>query len=312
MVSINGISQIVKKAGDTISVELISFEQQFEFLTIDSSSQNIWEIGSPSKAFFDSAHSHPNAIITDSINTYPINNLSYFDIVLTEGEEPIPEVGISFLISFKHMFDTDSLKDGGFITTSFDHGQTWRNVIDFMDYQWQGYEAFPGYGWLNENIYTTSDTLIGGNYGYSGNSGGWISTTIAWHYIPVKKGSYQDPNQQIVRFNFISDSIETQKEGWMIDDILLYSLDLGSFTKGISQHSSIKVFPNPMTDYTCIESDIVISHITIYNSVGQKVKDWYPSANIAFIEKGNLQSGTYYLKIERNNQFEFNKLIITN
>ncbi|MDA3953800.1 MAG: transposase [Bacteroidales bacterium] len=40
----------------------------------DSSEPPIWQIGTPNKTFFDSAYSSPNAIITDTVNYYPINN----------------------------------------------------------------------------------------------------------------------------------------------------------------------------------------------------------------------------------------------
>ena len=302
LVTINGLCQIVQKQGDTISFELVSFEHPFDYLEIDTSSQNIWQIGMPSKTIFDSAFSPSKGIITDTTNPYPVNNHSYFDLIFTENDAPIPEVGFSLFISFKHKFDTDTLKDGGFVTVSFDHGQTWRNAIDEIYYQWHYYDAYPGDGWYNENVYSKSDTLFDNNYGYSGNSGGWIATTLAWHYIPVKKYASADPNQQIVRFNFISDSIDTNKEGWLIDDITIYSLDLGSYTNPIGLNSKFSVFPNPMQDYTAIESENQISCISVYNSNGQIVKVLNPNSNHILFHRDGLSEGTYIIKVESNNR----------
>ncbi len=45
-----------------------------------SNPNNIWQIGSPQKTVISSAHSAPNVIITDTVNTYPPNNTSVFII----------------------------------------------------------------------------------------------------------------------------------------------------------------------------------------------------------------------------------------
>ncbi len=293
-----------------MSFELISFEGQFDFLEIDTSNNNIWKIGIPSKTSFDSAYSPTNGILTDTLNPYPVNNHSYFDIVLTQGEAPIPEVGFSLFINFKHKFDTDTLRDGGFITVSFDHGQTWSNAIDIFDPQWTYYDAYPGNGWYNENIYTTTDSLVDNNYGYSGYSGGWINTTIAWHYIPVKKQTTPDEYQQIVRFNFISDSIDTNKDGWLIDDIKLFSIDLGSFTNPKSQTNDIIIFPNPMQDYAIIKSEHVISSFSIHSLNGQIIKAWNPNQNQITIHKSGLKEGVYLIQVKTNNGIYSTKKLI--
>jgi hypothetical protein len=43
------------------------------FITIDTGSHlhNSWQIGRPGKSVFDSAYTLPNAIMTDTLNTYP-------------------------------------------------------------------------------------------------------------------------------------------------------------------------------------------------------------------------------------------------
>ncbi len=48
-------------------------------IQIDTSQQgNIWQIGRPQKILFNLAFSIPNAIVTDTLNTYPINDTSSF------------------------------------------------------------------------------------------------------------------------------------------------------------------------------------------------------------------------------------------
>src|SRR5687768_4104081 len=49
-------------------------------ISIDTAAGNIWQIGIPQKVIFDSAATVPNAIVTDTINNYPVNNTSTFTI----------------------------------------------------------------------------------------------------------------------------------------------------------------------------------------------------------------------------------------
>ncbi|MFI5135825.1 MAG: hypothetical protein ACHQD9_08235 [Chitinophagales bacterium] len=64
--------------------ENITFETPDSLLKIDTTAGNIWEIGRPHKIFFDSAYSLPNAIVTDTLNPYPINNFSTFTIKISD------------------------------------------------------------------------------------------------------------------------------------------------------------------------------------------------------------------------------------
>jgi len=315
IVALNSQCQIIQSFGDTVYFELVDFENGFEYLQIDTSSQNIWEIAMPSKVFFDSSYSSSKAIITDSINAYPSNNLSYFDIILTQNEPPIPWVGGSLLLSFRHKFDTDTLIDGGFITVSFDQGESWQNIIDPIqsDY-WVYYGSYPGVSYedeFNKNIYTSSDSIMLGHKGYSGNSGGWINTSMAWLSYPVKSSQKADLNQQIIRFNFISDSIDNNREGWMIDDIAVYAIDLGSSTTPLTIQPTVKIFPNPMKEIVTIEANKDISRLRIYNQVGQLVEEMRPNSHHVVLFKRQLSNGLYTVDIAfENGQNMSSRLLI--
>ena len=200
--------------------DTINFSSTREYLKIDTSKQNIWQIASPQKTFFNSAFSETKAIITDSIKSYPINNKSYFDIYIGSFnfQNYYP---YSINIGFKHKFDTDTLKDGGYITISYDKGKTWMNIINDSVYY---YGATPKN--RNMNLYSNLDTLFNGEKGFSGKSKNWISTFFGWQAMVVKKSAKTDIDTTIIRFNFISDNINNNKEGWLIDDITLYSCDI--------------------------------------------------------------------------------------
>ena len=91
-----------------------------------SNSANIWQIGTPSKIILNSAYSPSLALITDSINPYPINNSSTFELLIRTDDYTE--------ISFWHRLNTDTLTDGGVIEISTDFGNSWQNVIDFPSF----------------------------------------------------------------------------------------------------------------------------------------------------------------------------------
>lgn len=300
LTSIQSFAQWRENVYDTIT-----FEEPYEYLVIDTSSQNIWQIGEPNKIFFDSAYSIPNAIVTDTLNFYPINNNSYFDLKIGafNYDDGYP---YDIFIEIKHKFDTDTLKDGGFITVSYDNGLTWMNIINDTVYG----QATPS--WDNANLYNFNDTLYNGQFGFSGHSNGWITTMFSWHYITVKNNIDVIGDTMIVRFNFISDSIENNKEGWMIDNIKLYSVDLGF---GINDIKSLKfnITPNPMNETAIIELDSYNEiQLSIFNFQGNLVrqKNYFNNQSI-IINRDKLNSGIYFIKIRtEENLVGIRKLVI--
>jgi hypothetical protein len=214
--------------GDTIR-----FENDNAFISIDTSQNNIWQIGVPQKNIFNAAYSPNRAILTDTLQPYPINNNSYFQVMVTNQNLPFFLFPMSVFLEFKHKINSDSLKDGGYITISYDKGITWDNVINSAP-------PFVGF-FMNTNIYSQSDTLIDGKVGFSGTDTSWKTTNIGWPLMGVKNNVVYDTI--LFRFNFISDSIQTNKDGWMIDDIRLYAV----FYSGINekQTMSLAAFPNP-------------------------------------------------------------------
>jgi hypothetical protein len=289
--------------------DTITFEEPYEYLVLDSSNQNIWQIGEPNKIFFDSAYSITNAIVTDTLNFYPSNNNSYFDLKIGEFNYNY-FYPYDIFIEIKHKFDTDTLKDGGFISVSYDEGLTWANIINDTSGYW---DITPGFGGeYASNLYTLNDTLFNGEFGFSGNSNDWVNTWFTWHILPVKNSMEFQGDTMIVRFNFISDNIENNKEGWMIDNIKLYSVDLGG---GINDMKPLdfRILPNPMAEIAIIElnnySEIELS---ILNIQGQLVSqaNYYNSQSI-IINRHEFSAGIYFVKIKTDeNSIGIRKLIV--
>lgn len=298
MINIQSFAQWTQFVWDTIT-----FEETYEYLEIDTSNQNIWQIGNPDKIFFDSAFSVPNAIVTDTLTFYPINNSSQFYIKIGEfnyeGFYPY-----DIFIEIKHKYDTDTLKDGGYISVSYDYGLTWMNIIRDTVYE----EVTPP--GASENLYTESDTLFNGDFGFSGNSGGWVSTIFAWHYIPVKHPDVIG-DTMFIGFNFISDSIQTAKEGWMIDNIKLFSVDLGG---GVKERINLNfnLYPNPASNILYVSSDQELSgtEVKIYNQVGQVVINATLAGNSVSVS--NLPNGIYFLGLLTDQGEIRKKFIIKN
>ncbi len=288
--------------------DTITFETENLYIDIDTSSQNIWQIGTPSKTFFDSAFSANNAIVTDTLNNYPINNHSYFDLRL--GYFNCPDyISHSTFFEIKHKFDTDTLKDGGYISVSHDNGQSWSNIIN--DTSYLHCESPNANNMFVEELYSPTDTLFNGEFGFSGNSNGWINTRFSWFDWPVKNVQYVG-DTIIIRFHFISDDIETNQEGWMIDNIRLYAVDLGDKIE-TQNIVDFEIFPNPMLDKSTIQlSNYQNTTICMYDMQGRKVQQTNFCNNQPIVlNKNKLKAGLYFVKIiSDNNQLGIQKLLI--
>ena len=286
---------------------MITFEEPVpDYFEIGDSSENIWQIGKPDKSFFESAYSQGNAMVTDTINSYPPDNYSYFDIAIGEFNNDSGFFVWDFFIEMKHKFDTNFHKDGGYITISYDNKQTWVNIINDTSPLFQtspGYDYFFG---SNENdpymegLYTTSDTLFNGEYGFSGNSGDWMTTRFGWYTIPVK--SQMEFDTLYVRFNFISDSasggLDTGHEGWMIDDIRLYSIDMGDGVKD-EKNLEFTILPNPVRESAVVRMQAYREiELDIYDIQGRMIrrKRYFDNTPIV-LDRGQLKSGVYFVRI---------------
>jgi hypothetical protein len=300
--------------GDTIGIwQEINFDTAFNHLYVDSSETNIWQIGTPQKSNFNQAYSFPNAITTDTLNPYPANNVSYFDYYVSySNSQAYPYI---VFIDLQHKFDTDTLMDGGFFTVTWDKGMHWMNVIHDSIYGTMG-GLIPGWSYIvpEPNLYSDNNTLFNGEFGFSGKSDGWINTTLAWHFIHVFRQDISDT--MIVRFNFISDEIDNPKEGWMIDNIRSFALDVGSdLPENKDDSSHILISPNPLKTSTEITFKSVYKsiEISVYDTHGKfiEIRSFSGLGKIIF-ERNSLPDGVYFLKIRLNGETaDIKKIIIS-
>ncbi|MEA1896652.1 MAG: T9SS type A sorting domain-containing protein [Bacteroidota bacterium] len=254
-----------------------------------SNPDNIWQIGPSYKAEFGQAYSLPNAMITDTINSYPINNHSTFQFMVVKPEHfEYPQNCISYIhIGFSYKFQTDTLRDGGYIDISYDLGESWRNVINDEI-------AFFSPG---SNFYGSSDTLINDMRGFSGEQGSWTYTSFILMIEDNELAEEQD--SIIIRFNFVSDSIDNNKAGWIIDDIsILVENRCGVGIEEFNDVNPTMIYPNPLSDVSLLRlpDDNYEYLIQIFNIHGIEVFRCRSKESVE-LSQSDFEPGAYIYKI---------------
>lgn len=247
----------------------------------------VWQIGSPSKTIFASAHSVPNAIVTDTVNSYPTNDTSIFTIrhLAGQGWNWHHTVGIAGY----YQVNSDTLTDFGTIEVSPDNGSTWIDVV-------------------NDTAYASVIYWVGDKPTFSGNSNGWQYFMANFYGLP-NLFNVQIGDTIRYRFTFISDSAQTNKDGLMFDD--LHFEDYAEGIDEVQNDNLISVSPNPTSEVLQIHRTKVSDKqtIQILNYTGQVL---YANANFigTTIDTRQLANGIYLLKYSDTKSFSIKKFIV--
>ncbi|MBV6474053.1 MAG: hypothetical protein JPMHGGIA_02355 [Saprospiraceae bacterium] len=202
---------------------------------------NIWQIGPPQKTLFKGAYSMPNALITDTISYYPNRNYSACQFRADMGTLwAFPY----FVMTWRQKLDFDFKRDGGWIEASYDNGASWVNLFTDTTYQPLIIGGAP------------IDTLADGTVAFTGTDTTWRNMMICW-----SKGQGTPPfplnNVMDIRLVFRSDTIASNHEGWLIDNLEVYPTvidfipDYPSGTK-----YNFALYPNPSDSYATIELEL--------------------------------------------------------
>lgn len=248
---------------------------------------NIWQIGQPQKTIFSQAYSIPNALMTDTINPYPINDTS---IIVVKVPVYSHDWG-AHTIMFYYKLNTDSLGDYGKLEVSGDNGNTFINVLT----QWNDY----GFWWNGDIVEN-----------FTGNIDDWKWFSIC---ISGLLDSFPSADTIQYRFSFISDGNQTSKDGWIIDDLVIQ--DLTSGKNEININNSSICYPNPA------KRDIVIEYRTykcgdfkleLYNNNGQLILIKTLNIGIVVLDLNEYKNGIYFYRIiDEKNKFQtYNKFVI--
>ena len=235
---------------------------------------NIWQIGEPNKQVFNSSFSPSLALVTDTLATYPPNNRSFFEFVISTDDYTE--------ISFWHKLNTDTLVDGGTVGVSLDGGFTWTNIV--YDHQF-----------TLLNFYDSTSTVSSNNNspGFTGNSG-WIKSLIKGYALNFVR----------FRFTFTSDNIDNGKDGWMIDNF-----DFACFGTGINESSYSKdviVFPNPTVDrfHIKLEKNRSLKNVLVKNGSGKLMAIF----KTEYVDISELPAGVYLLEIFTDEKRYFSRI----
>ena len=186
-------------------------DQQY-FVIDTSQANNIWQYAKVNKPGF--AQLNTIALTTDSVANYSVNDTSsiLFKIIFSTMNTTIHDF-TSLGITLHHKYQTDSLYDGLRLEFFDTYSQTW----------------LPG-TWSLKNLVLNRDSSYNwGAYYIADPLGG---NQPAFHYSrlaygePGVKGSM---DSVLLRLTFVSDNIQNNKAGWLIDSIII---EAGMFITG--------------------------------------------------------------------------------
>lgn len=268
-------------------------------LNIDSSS--VWEIGNLSKTIFNNSYSGENSIVTSLDSSYSNSDTSNFYIQLTNEWNFPNYLGgyYPLVLDFKHRFNTDTLNDYGKIEISFDNDPVWYNVHDILKgYSWWTWGEKKSFHVFLE----TGDTLYQ-DISISGNSNGWIHTR---YYITYETLVYDNNlyplDTMVIKFSFITDSIENNYDGWQIDDLNVFIKDDINSIKSLN-NTRFKLYPNPFNEHFKVDLiDESFYKVSVFNGLGSLVQIEYIKGSSIEIDTKNYPKGIYFVKILEGNK----------
>lgn len=199
--------------------------QDTQYFAMDTAAGNLWQIGIPSKSILNTPFpGSTRALITHTDSTYSVGNHSVFEMQFVLHQHAGVEIAI------EHMMHADTSGDGGWIEYSL-NGAPWKNVVS------------DPFNVSTSDFYSTADTLsTSGEPGFSGTFvNAWRRSSFFLHSSFI---GYMDTLD--VRFHFVSDSVETFKDGWMIGNISIWVL-WESVNSAFRANEEFRVFPNPAT-----------------------------------------------------------------
>lgn len=257
---------------------------------------NLWQTGRPLKPYpLDTTVTPPNVLITDTLNPYPINSNSSFELHF--GRWPGYEnlCWKRMIFSFNYKIDADSSKDGIYVEIMYNGSNQWKNIIfdnmaDIMQFDY-------------ECTYFPTDTLFNGEPGIS--FARQVCNPQDWNYFGIE-WFWENENSYLVdsvafRITFVSDSINTNKGGVLIDFIGFEADDWCYIGVDESQiDEQVIICQNPITD----ESEIIIKDL---NFKANKIIVSDITGKTIFVKRLNferfpigqylLNQGFYYYKI---------------
>lgn len=260
----------------------------------DTSATGIWQIGPPQKTIFESASTVPNVLITDTVQTYP-------DSLNASASFYIPDltsyVG-AIAVQWNQKIDFDYNKDGGLVEFSSDSGLTWENALYSPN-------VYNYYGWSTSN----EGMLPSGEPCFTGTDSVWRNVWLCFQIDYL----YAIENLSI-RFRIVSDSVETNQEGWMIDNLQAHETWFHPVAEQ-SSYDHFKIYPTLTERTVTIKQlhtapDYKVTEVSLLDMKGQLIRIIPLDSEVEVMDVSDLPPGRYFIVIKANDTKEIHQLVI--
>lgn len=254
-----------------------------------------WQIGSPSKIRFNSAFTIPNAILTDTLNAYPSNDSSSFTIDI-----PLQWFSVGILaLEWVQSLDFEENVDFGFVEFRTSDTAQWQNVF-------QNNYVYNVFGFDSSNV-----KMHNGIWGFTGQSDRnnmWVCLDLSFLWATSTNDTLS------FRFSMLSDSVQSNQEGWMMDNFAAHLTAFHTINENKSD-KFLNLSPNPsrgIIDISAQKTGTVqyIESIELVDLNGKIVKRWGLSPTKFTIDVSDQTAGVYMLRINSNIMKEEFKIVI--
>jgi hypothetical protein len=182
-----------------------------------------------------------------------------------------------------YKFDSDTLTDYGKIEFSLDHGTTWYNALSdtvIADWAW----------------FTPKPVLTGRIH--------------QWREFAAMVPYYNHIIDTIYyRFTFISDNIQTNREGWMLDDLFL--IDHTEGIQNIASPDEISIYPNPAVNTITVSGKTLNpeTDLSVYDILGQLRLQQTINQNQQDIDISGFSKGIYMVRVQSGDKYVVKRIV---
>ncbi len=237
-------------------VHTIDFETPDTMIMFDH--QSLWQVGTPQKNIFTEAWSVPNALLTDTISSYPVSTQTSFQFGFAIYDY------VNFFISFNQRVDV-AAGDSCLVEFSGDG-------FEWFSYSCMKKEYDSIYGWQDGLTYYITDlnTQLS-HVPYSGKNPVFTDTTIGWEqhsfwflYVMITKENTIFNDSLFVRFRFVSDQFPDNRDGWMLDNFYIGIWMPGDDALNDGRIiQSVLLYPNPSDGLICFEENRFVNPVSV-------------------------------------------------
>jgi hypothetical protein len=312
---ITGLTQLHAQMDFEFIALTINFENGADSIiqySTDSSFSTHWQIGTPSKTNFNASYSADHAMVTDTLDLYHPNTLTWFEVPFIPNDYPafFPYV-CPLNICFQHQLLIDPNHAGAWIEIR-DNDQT-LNIAEFSfgTPLWGNSHGY--FDLVTDYGYWSNDSIFNGEFGFHSDEPSW--TKVCYSLSAPGLGLERTFDTLYFRFNFATDDDSLHpNEGWIIDDIEI-GKGFGGCGGGLNNelNSLINIHPNPANEYFFLNSryEFREGKMEIVNVLGeiQLYKDLEYDESI-FVSLAQLNPGAYFVRLKLDGKYATKKIFI--